>query len=403
MISQGEYYNPLVEVYTYPRGENFADARLYEVYDPMYEWAVQNWKWGAQRENMQNPYWILHRNAMTNDRQRYMFNLSLKYKINDWMDVTARGRSDVSNGTSKHKIHASTLPLFAGEFGKYREIKTEDRVRYGDLLFNMQKSWDKFSLYANVGGSIQDTYARVIGATGNLLQYPNFFAIQNIDTSTGQGYLESEKVRTQVQSVFANLEMGWNNMLFLTTTGRIDWASQMANTGKNYFMYPSVGLSAVVSEMVDLPEFISFMKLRGSWASVGLPIPVGSSIITYPYVLAESKYRKSNKQYYSYKAEKTDSWEIGMQIHFLRNRLTLDATYYKSNTYNQTFEITNSSSAGTGSILVIQTGDVQNKGLELSLGFNDRWGDFSWDTNLNASHNKNKILQLANDYPIIRD
>lgn len=217
----------------------------------------------------------------------------------------------------------------------------------------------------------------------------------NVDRSAPKTELIEEGWHEQVQSVFANVEIGWKSMIYLTLTGRNDWASALANTQSSSFFYPSIGLSGVVSEMATLPQFISYLKVRGSYSSVGSAIPRNLSIATYP---KESVYWGTNtyKPLDILKPERTGSWEAGISSKFFGNKLSIDLTWYKSNTKNQTLQIPISASSGYTSMYV-QTGNVENQGLEMSLGFNNTWGRFGWNSTVTAGYNQNTIKQLVEE------
>ncbi len=393
MVAQGQYYNPLVAVYTYPRGEDFNNLKTYEKYDETKGYNVQQWRWGNQSLGMQNPYWVLYRNMFENKRDRYMMNASLKYDILDWLNVAGRVRLDNANAKDTQKNYASTDPLFSGDNGRYRSGMTLDKQLYADFLVNINKYWDDLSLSANIGTSISDIQSDSQGADGFLL-IPNFFSIKNIERGAPKTSLDQSGWHEQTQSVFANVELGWRSMLYLTLTGRNDWASALANTSNSSFFYPSIGLSGILTEMMDMPDFISYMQVRGSFSSVGSPIPRNLSIPTYEFdaqggVWKTNTYRPID----DLKPEKTNSWEAGLSSKFWGNRLSVDFTWYKSNTKNQTFNPSISASSGYTS-MYIQTGDVQNTGIELTVGSENKFGDLTWSSTFTATHNKNEIKQL---------
>ncbi|WP_370525523.1 TonB-dependent receptor [Dysgonomonas sp. 521] len=395
MMAQGQYYNPLVPVYTFPRGEDFSSVKNFEAYDEALGYNTQQWKWGDQGLSMQNPYWVLNRNKMTNKRDRYMMNVNLQYDILDWLNVMGRARLDNSHNNFAQKNYASTYQLFASETGRYKSTKEDYKQVYADLLLNINKYFGDYSLSANIGTSISDMRSDESGVDGAALKIPNFFALTNIDKDAPKTKLIQSGWHEQTQSVFANLELGWKSMLYLTLTGRNDWASALANTSNSSFFYPSVGLSGVISEMVTLPSFISYMKVRGSYSSVGSAIPRNLSIPTYEYD-EQGGFWKTNTYMpiTDLKPERTGSWEAGLSTKFWGNRLSLDFTWYKSNTKNQTLEVPVSASTGYTS-MYIQTGDVQNQGLEITLGADNRWGNFSWNSTFTASYNKNTIKELG--------
>jgi hypothetical protein len=187
-------------------------------------------------------------------------------------------------------------------------------------------------------------------------------------------------------------------MLYLTLTGRNDWDSALtfSESSERSFFYPSTGLSAIISEMVTLPQWFSYLKARLSYTSVGTAYD--------PYITKEHyEYNEQTNQYNTLslypnrnlKPELTNSYEAGLNMRFLKGSLRLDATYYKSNTLNQTFIAMLPASSGYSGVYV-QAGNVQNSGIELALGYDNKWGHFAWSSNLTYSLNNNTIKKLAN-------
>lgn len=402
LMAQGQYFNPLPALYLYPRGENFETVRMYESYDPLRMIHTQNWTWGDAGLGMQNPYWIANRNLRGAKKQRYMLNASLKYDILDWFNVMGRVRIDNSTTDYTDKRYASTATLFTSgsPFGFYRTEKGDNRQVYADILGNINKTFGDFTVTANVGVSISQVYHDLEGFQGGLKEISNVFNKYNLNynlSSDNRPIDQSYKQRTN--SIFASAEIGWKSMLYLTITGRNDWDSALANTPTSSFFYPSVGLSAVISEMVKMPEAISYLKVRGSFASVGSAIPRNlTSKWRYEWDEATNKwvankFRPIGKLY----PEKTDSWEAGISAKFLQNKFSVDLTWYKSNTRKQTLQIPISASSGYSSMYV-QSGNVENKGLELGVGFNHNFGKLNWNSNVTFSMNKNKIKELLDDY-----
>lgn len=396
MMAQGKYYNPLTAVYTYPRGENFDDIKTYEKFDQVEGFNVQNWDWKDQGLDMQNPYWVINRNQSRNKRDRYMMNVNLQYDVFDWLNVMGRARLDNSINDYTLKNYASTIEIFASKQGRYKFIQENYKQAYADLLVNINKSWDDYSFSANIGTSISDMRSHSTGADGQTLLIPNYFALTNIDKNAPKTEFIEKGWHEQTQSIFANLELGWRSMLYLTLTGRNDWASALANTKNSSFFYPSVGLSGVISEMTTMPSFVSYLKVRGSYSSVGSAIPRNLSIATYPLESGGVWGTNTYKPIDDLKPERTGSWEVGLSSKFFGNRISLDLTWYKSNTKNQTLQIPISTSSGYSSMYV-QTGNVENQGVEMTLGANNNWGDFGWTSTFTASYNKNTIKQLVEE------
>ena len=396
MLSAGRYFNPLTSLYTYPRGESVEDLMMFEIYDSNKKRYVQNWAWGRGALDMQNPLWMMHRNVQNNKRRRSMMNASLTYKVTDWLTLAGRAKADLSVGESSRKLYASTDPLFAGgDNGFFEFTKEEDTHRYGDFIATVNKHWEQFSLFANVGASISDQLSSIAGARGPL-ELPNFFSLTNTNPYGASGQRLQERKREQEQAVFASVEAGWRGMLYLTATVRNEWHSNPAYTNNLSYCFPSVGLSGLIHEMVKLPSFIDYLKVRASWAEVGSPILWGISYLTYKWKQG-SWSTSATRPIQNLRPKNTTSWEVGLNARLFANSLSLDFTYYKSNTKHQTFLVPLSGSAGYENMYA-QTGNVENKGFELSIGYDKTWRDFAWSSSLTLSHNKNKVVELMNNY-----
>lgn len=400
LMAQGQYFNPLTSVYLFPRGESFDAIRTYELYDDTRGIYTQNWNLGDAL-HMQNPYWVAYRMPRTNRKNRYMVNASAKYQVFDWLDVTARMRWDDAMAKQEDKRYASTIDLFAhSKYGFYSYDKINDRSLYGDLMANINKRWTDWTLSANLGASLSRYKYDATGYQGGLKAPSNIFTPNAIDygSVTNDNRPIYSYSQHNINSLFANVEMGWRSMLYLTVTGRNDWDSALEGTAQTSFFYPSVGLSGVISEMVKLPAFIDYLKVRGSWASVGSAIPANiSSKNRYEYNPASGTYSSVTYKFPDkFYPERTNSWEAGLSARLFNSAVTLDLTFYQSNTTKQTF-LLDITSAGGYNKEYVQTGNVRNRGIELSLGYNKSWGEFSWNPTLTYSMNRNKIIKLFDD------
>ena len=402
MVNQGSYSNPLVEAYLFPRGDDWQTIKMYERYNTQRKIYTQYWPQGLNEFTGQNPYWINYRNLRTNFKDRYMLNAGLTYKILDWLNVAARIRVDNSANKYERKLYASsntTLTEGSGN-GFYAISKTDDKQTYGDLMVNINKSFENtLSLQANIGASLSDIQQDVLSNSGPLRNdlFANKFTVFQLDDSKAARFQSG--YHDQVKSLFASVELGYKGAYYLTLTGRNDWPSQLAgpNSTQSSFFYPSVGTSFVLSEIFHLPKQIDYLKARASYASVGLPFPRFLANPTFEWDTALRQWKsKANYPLYNLKPENTTSWEIGLTARFLKH-FNLDVTLYHTTTYNQTFnpQISVSSAYST---LYVQTGSVSNKGIELSLGYKNKWGDFGWASNYTFSTNRNKINELVRNY-----
>lgn len=407
MMSGGRFFNPLRPLYLFPRGDNFDHIKVWERYDAGRRINTQYWPYGDQGENFENPYWIANREMFTNQKHRYMFSLRAQYDILDWLNVAVRTRIDNTYSTIKNKFYATTWTLHTGDkdvaTAKGSFGLTEERYKqtYADLMFNINKKFgNDWSLTANVGTSFDDHYTTGVSVGGRLKTIPNFFSTANVDPDVtgggGQSYYRTRNIAT-----FASAELGYKNMVYLTATGRSDWASQLVSNGKTpMIFYPSIGLSGVLSEMIKMPDFVSYLKARVSFTEVGSPITqVGITPGTITYNMSNGEVKPiSTYPYPDFHPERTRSWEAGINARLFKGKLRVDATVYQSNTYNQTF-LQNLSDASAYTGFYVQAGDIRNQGIELALGYDHEFNkNISLSTNLTYTRNVNRIMELVKGY-----
>lgn len=409
MVNQGTYNNPLVGAYLFPRGNDWEDIKAYERYDSSRKIYTQHWPIGDAGMTMQNPYWINYRNLRENTKDRYMMNANLQYQILDWLSVSGRVRIDHSSNEYTERFFASTNNqlTMSSNNGYYHIGKTNDKQLYADFLVSINKTFgEEWSLQANLGGSFSDMRSDALNVDGPIADgsiagekagLPNFFAVQNLRTNQTK-HMQSGW-REQTQSLFASAELGYKSTYYLTLTGRNDWPSQLAgpNSTKSSFFYPSVGFSVVLSEFMPnvSKDYLSYMKLRASYASVGVAFKRYLANPLNTWNSAGGNWSLvTNYPMYNLKPERTKSFELGLTMRFLQN-FNLDVTYYNSKTMNQTFDPKLGVSGWSN--IYIQTGAVRNQGVELSLGFNKTWNKFTWDSGYTFSMNRNKILTLADN------
>ena len=399
MTNQGVYSNPLVSAYLFPRGENFDLYRRFERYNEGTKLMEQFWSSDMEGGDlrMQNPYWIAYRNLRNTDKKRYMLSLSASYDILPWLNVTGRVRIDNMNSLYTQKLYASsnTTITDGGRNGHYTEARTYDSQTYADVMANINKTFgDDWSLQANIGASINNVKSDELSYRGPIQEngLPNVFNVFDLDDTKKRA--EKTGWHDQTQSLFASVEVGWKQMLYLTVTGRNDWASQIAGSSSSSFFYPSVGLSWVPTSLWDLGGALSYLKLRGSIASVGMPFPRYLTVPTYEYDATNRVWKdKTHYPIGDLKPERTTTYEVGIDARLWRH-LSLSASWYQADTKNQTFDpsLPPSSSYTT---IYLQTGHVRNTGVELSVGYDKRWGSFRWATNFTYAWNRNEIIELA--------
>ncbi len=399
MTNQGVYSNPLVPAYLFPRGDDFSLTRSFERWDPSRKIMTMYWPQGEGDLRMQNPYWIAYRNLRENDKEHYSLSASLSWKATDWLTLTGRMRRDKLDGMYTQKLYASSNPTITegSTQGYYEEGRANDSHTYGDILATFNYSSGDFSLMANAGASIVDTRSDYGSYQGPIRDggIPNVFTVDDLDKTKSRA--RHEGWQEQTQSVFASVEAGWRSMLYLTVTGRNDWASQLAGSPHSSFFYPSVGLSWIASQTLRMPGWVDYLKLRGSYSSVGMPFPRHLTIPTYEYDETTLSWKpKTHYPVGDLYPERTNSWEGGFEARLLKD-LSLSASFYRADTRNQTFDPQISVSSGYSTIY-LQTGHVRNTGVEAMLNYGHTWKELHWDTGFSFSWNRNKIIELVKDY-----
>lgn len=417
MVNQGEYMNPLVGAYLLPRGENISSVRVFERYNAGRNTYDQEWRYGTGDFTLQNPYWVAYRNLREVNRERNMIGLGLSYDLKKWSevekwDIAGRVRTDNTQIISTDKRYSTTAStLDVSKTGYFGLLQGKERQTYADVLSNFSKRFDlsghQLSITANLGASIQDTRYDDSYYRGPLREngIPNVFNTFNIDqaaqkTQPGQtGWVE------QTQSVFGSFEAGYNGYLYLTLTGRNDWASQLANSPNSSFFYPSVGLSAVITDMLSqetkskINPVLSFLKTRLAFSSVGSPFERGLTTPTYTFDQDSKTWQTvSHFPIGALYPERTNSYEFGIASKWMGGKLNFDLTFYQTHTKNQTIGSQIAPSTGYNKIY-IQTGDVRNRGIELGLGYDFQIvKDFNWNSHFTMGYNKNEIMALAESY-----
>ena len=398
MTNQGVYANPLTSAYLFPRGENFDLYRNFERFNSGTKLMEQFWGDDLAGDlRMQNPYWINYRNLRNNNKRRYILSLNVSYDILDWLNIAGRVRIDNANNLYTQKYYATTEATISegGKNGHYTEARTYDTQTYADIMVNVNKSWQDWSLVANLGASLNDIKTDELRYGGPIQEngLANVFNVFDLDDTKKRA--SKSGWHDQTRSIFGSLELGWKKMLYLTLTGRNDWASQLAGSSSKSFFYPSAGLSWIPTGLWDMGA-LSYLKVRGSVASVGMPFPRFLTIPTYEYD-ATSKIWKDKTHYPigDLKPERTLTYEVGLEARLWQD-LSINLSWYLADTYNQTFDpqLPPSSSYST---IYLQTGSVRNTGVEASVGYNHTWHGFTWDSNFTFSWNRNEILELAGD------
>jgi len=389
-FSTGEgFNNPMRYLYVLPRNIRSEDIQKFEYLNAAGQNRQHYWRWNDNGTG--NAYWTRNRVLQPVNNWRSVGMMSLKYMITKDFSIMGRSAIDASFNQYELKMYNDTYTQAIN--GGYTKQNSSSYGWNSDVLVNYKKTFGDIAIDLNAGANNYMTEYQMIQGSGVVFNIENLFALAN----TGNPRPSESYSKKEVNSVYGFGEISWKNAVFLNITGRNDWSSTLPAANRSYF-YPSVGLTAVLSDLITMPELITYMKLRGSYAIVGndtspyqlaRTASVGTGgVITLSNVLPNA----------NLKPETTKSTEAGIDMRFLQDRLRLALTWYQTNTYDQLFATPVPATSGVASIF--QNGaDVQNRGAEITLGLGviDN-KDFSWDIDVNWAKNNSKVLKIAEGF-----
>jgi TonB-linked SusC/RagA family outer membrane protein len=347
-----------------------------------------------------NPIYGAYSNKLRDNVNRLIGGLNFSYTPLKWLSLNYRAGLDTY---SENRTRTAPGPTgITGErlfednsLGFIYQYNTNFRAITSTFTASANtKIGQNLNTTFRLGHDLYDRRIRSFGAEGNELTVYNYFDLRNAKTITpvqaGEDY--------HLMGIFGELTLDYKDFLFLTLTGRNDVTSSL-RAPNNSFFYPSASLSYIFSQQFKLPETISLGKLRASYAKIGkdaspystitgyspyLQLPAGQTGFTRSALLGDPGLRP----------EFTDTFEAGIEMGFLNNRLGLDFTYYNSLSSDQIILVDVSSATGYGRA-AINSGSMRNRGIELILRATPiRTNKFSWDMNINFSANRNKILSI---------
>ena len=406
----GLYQNTLTGLYLFPRGMDIRPFKNNYLNADSTGFSRQNWPFNDGLYQ-QNPWWIVNMEPNVANRNRILFQGSLRYEVASWLNVQVRGNVDRIADDYESDLHSGTNAIYNNNGHGHMLINSQtSEQKYGDAIINFTiPSHSALKLNGLVGGSITDYTAKGIYLSGDL-STPDFFTggniiaslpgLSSVTTSPATQYVPPGgpnspfPAHNQIQSLFGNVDLSYNDWAYLTVTGRNDWSSNLSFTPNESFFYPSVGLSVILSQVLHLPSFINYGKVRGTYAEVGNTVPSYLTQVQNTQNSSGQLVFNTANAFRTLKPEKTKSFEFGTEWRFLDNRLNFSFTYYKTNTRNQYFPIqpVTASLFSTG---YVNAGNIQNTGIEFTVGYaliRDR--NFTWSTSVNGAMNRNKIIDV---------
>ena len=350
-----------------------------------------------------NPFWVLNETSNTDKTDWLLGQISLNFKITNDLKLRLKGAVDY-NAKSGNKFANMYGPkdVENGD-GDYQEFQETYKNMTYEALMSYNKRWDKINVSVNVGSQSQDYTRSKLESRAQILLMPDMKSLANNvgGVQSGQNYAARKK-----QAVFGAASLGYGDFIYLDLTGRNDWTSTLPASDRSYF-YSSVGASFIFTELVkSIPrEVLSFAKLRGSYAKVGNDTGFdqlydgfqNSGKLLYgtiPYFQSDT--RKYNADL---KPERTTSYELGADLRFWNNRVSVDFTYYDKTTRDQIINAATSYVSGYTSAMY-NTGEIRNWGTELSLNVTPvQLKDFQWDINFNWAKNNSEVIKLGDGIP----
>ncbi|MCG6190054.1 SusC/RagA family TonB-linked outer membrane protein [Maribellus maritimus] len=408
----GYYLNPMISLYLFPRSgatplaDQSLGAQSMDYYKENYSYYRSDrnitWQnWFVEGDHFQsNPYWLVNKQPKEDLTKRFIGNISLEYQVIKDLKLQVRGSYDYSARRFEQKFYAGGNSVNVSSTGTWYYKKYDTDIFYTDALLTYKKQIGDFDFTGILGVAHNESISDGISTNNGTvkLMYANEFYMQNLPTNVMVSSTGSARIIQE--GVFGNFDIGYKNMLFLNLSGRNDWSSTLAGTGNESYFYPSVGLTGVISEMADLPSFISFAKVRGSGSTINNS--VGYGVVTANHSISNANgtiSRNTRLPFTTARPEKITTYELGADLRFLDNRLALDFTYYDITSKNMS--LSRAYETDEGSIYTSEyfnAGEITNKGVEITLNATPvQSKNFSWNTSLNYSKNKNKVVSLYPD------
>jgi len=352
------------------------------------------YNWNTNYHN--NPYWTVNYNTTSRNRDRIFGKFSVDAEITDWLTLTGRLGTDFMAERRKHVEHSQSIDY---PYGMFWQNQRTDNEFNADFLAQINKRFGDFSVEVLAGTNYRRNDYHYSYLEASELTVPELYTISNVK---GNPSTDMYDETFETNSVFGQASLGWRDAVYLDITARNDWSSTLPSDNWSYF-YPSFTGSVIVTELLDIDEnILSFLKLRGGWAQVGNSTDPYQLAFTFsgsdPFGNVTPFYTSRSLPAVDLKPEDIKSTEVGIDARFVNNRINLDFTYYDVVTTNQILPVEISRSTGFSSLL-INAGEIENKGVEIQLGadiFKNTDG-FNWNMTLNWAKNENQVNELYGD------
>ncbi|WP_020535378.1 SusC/RagA family TonB-linked outer membrane protein [Lewinella cohaerens] len=354
---------------------------------------------GSQRDYsggiIDSPRYLAEFSTLNDDVDRFLGNMGFTYEPTDWFTLSYRAGLDFYND-SRVRVVPAGLDVSSQVGGFIIETDIDQRQFNGTLTLNFKKQLtDRIGANLLLGHEMNERRSESTNVRGERFTEPDFFHLSNTEVS----FIDNSKSLRRIVSGFGLLSLDFDNAIYLDITGRNDWSSTLPIENRSFF-YPSASLSLVLSELMGLPSFVTFAKIRGSVAQVAKdtnPYLIGTLYgqdPAFPQFGTNGFRLNSVFGDLNLKPETTTSSEVGLDLRFFNNRLGLDITYYQQNSKDQILQVPVSNTTGFSRFLT-NAGEIENKGIEVLLNATPvERGDFTWDASLNYTRNRGEVISI---------
>ena len=347
----------------------------------------------APESQVENPYWIINKNKMTDKNERITGSANISYEFTDWLNLAARVGLDSYNNDAYTYIAPGGNVNEMYQNGRLSKSKIKYNYLNTNVMLNFHKTWGDWDVAALIGTATESTDRLSNSMWGWNFTVPGTISFSNIlDENKFASDGTSQK---RLVGVYGEVRASWKNMLYLTVTGRNDWSSTLPKENRSYF-YPSVSGSFVFTEVLPQNDVLTFGKVRGSWAEVGKDAsPYQTNTYMWPSASVLGSFVGIGNDWSAghrfLKPERQRAWEVGAELKFFNGRLGVDYTYYKSVTRDQI--VAPRLTQSTGYIFfAMNSGSVKNEGMELMItGTPIEKKNFAWDITLNMAGNRGTL------------
>jgi TonB-linked SusC/RagA family outer membrane protein len=393
----GEENSPVANIYNVARNMTTADLSQYQNINNVGIPEPSNFP-STLSSIYQNPYWMINNYINNEARDRVIGFLTAKYKLTDWLTLSGKANLDKTTDNGETSIYQGTI-LYGKTGGEYQKNTISVTEKWFDLMLDgNNKITDNLRINYRLGGIFQDSQYDANSQSAGGLNVTNKFSLNFAQSpSVSSGFTE-----VQTQSAFAQANLSLKESVFLDLSLRNDWDSRLPSP--HSFLYPSVGISTILSDLMKLPESISFLKASANYAEVGNGGRFGLLKSVYNYGQGAGNgflQISSTLPFPGLKPEIVKNLEFGIEAKFLQNRLGFSATYYKSNSFNQLLSVSLPVATGFSS-KYINAGNIQNSGFEFVVTGTPlaKESPLKWDITLNAGMNRNKVVALSDEVKI---